>query len=116
LKAGLWNNPREAISVSYFIRVRVKRTVLNPGYLWAFMNTAHMKRVLFDTARGAIGQANINSRELRGFEVPVPPVALQDCFEARCRDIAGLTAQQTLASGKAQATFDALLAQVFRVG
>jgi len=80
------------------------------------MNTAHMKGVLFNTARGAIRQANINGQELGGFEVPVPSIVLQECFEACCRDIDGLSAQKTLASEKAQATFDALLDQVFRVG
>jgi len=67
-----------------------------------------MKGVLFNTARGEIGQANINGQGLRGFEVAVPSIALQGSF-ACCRDIAGLSAQQTLASEKAQATFDALL-------
>jgi len=60
------------------------------------MDTAHMKRVLFNMARGAIRQANMNGQELRGFEVPVPSIALQGSFEACCRDIAGLSAQQTL--------------------
>lgn len=61
------------------------------------------------TARGAIRQANIHNQELRGFEVPAPSIARQESFEACCLDIAGLSAQQTLAAEKAQATFDALL-------
>lgn len=113
-KTGLWDGSCEAIAASYFIRVRVKRENLNPFYLWAFMNSAHMKRVLFDTARGAIGQANINARELRGFGILVPPLAAQDKFERQCRDIAGLKDQQSIATSKAKSTFDALLAQTFR--
>lgn len=112
-KTGLWDGSCEAIAASYFIRVRVKRENLNPFYLWALMNSAHMKRVLFDTARGAIGQANINARELRGFGLPVPPLAAQDKFERQCRDIAGLKDQQSIATGKAKSTFDALLARTF---
>lgn len=112
-KTGLWDGSCEAVAASYFIRVRVKRESLNPFYLWAFMNAAHMKKVLFETARGAIGQANINARELRAFKIPLPHLGIQNGFEKRCQDVAGLVSQQSTATAKAQATFDALLAQVF---
>ncbi len=112
-KTGLWDSTRGAIVASYFIRLRVQRQVLSPHYLWAFMNTAHMKRVIFDTARGAIGQSNINSKELKAFPLAVPPHLLQEQFALRCVDVSGLTTQQSAATAKAQATFDALLASVF---
>ncbi len=112
-KTGLWNGSREAIVASYFIRLRVQRTTLDPYYLWAFMNTAHMKQVIFDTARGAIGQANINSKELKAFPLPVPPLLLQKRFALRCADVSGIVAQQYAATAKAQATFDGLLSRVF---
>lgn len=112
-KTGLWDGSRDAIVASYFIRLRVEREVVCPHYLWAFMNTAHMKRVIFDTARGAIGQSNINSKELKAFPLPIPPLPLQQQFALRCADVSGLVAQQSAATIKAQATFDALLAQAF---
>lgn len=112
-KTGLWDGSCEAIVASYFIRLRVQRDVVSPHYLWAFMNTAHMKRVIFDTARGAIGQSNINSKELKAFSLPIPPLPMQQQFALRCADVSGLVAQQSAASVKAQATFDALLANTF---
>jgi len=112
-KTGLWSDARDAVVASYFIRVRVKRDKLHPCYLWAFMNSAYMKRVLFETARGAIGQANINSKELKAFPVAVPPLKLQQDFAARLEDIRSIQSQQSSATTKAQATFDALLSQVF---
>ena len=93
--------------------MRVQHEVVSPHYLWAFMNTAHMKRVIFDTARGAIGQSNINSKELKSFPLPVPPLPLQKQFALRCADVSGLVAQHSAATAKAQATFSALLAQAF---
>ena len=115
-KTGLWDVTREAIVASYFIRLRVQRDVVSPHYLWAFLNTAHMKRVIFDTARGAIGQSNINSKELKSFLLPVPSLPLQEAFALRCADVSGLVAQQTAATAKAQATFNALLAKSFDQG
>ncbi len=114
-KTGLWDGSCEAIVASYFIRLRVQSEVVNPHYLWAFMNSAHMKRVIFDTARGAIGQSNINSKELKAFPLAVPPLPLQRQFALRCADVAGMVIQQSTATAKAQATFSALLAQVFSV-
>jgi type I restriction enzyme S subunit len=112
-KTGLWIGDREAILASYFIRLRVSEQKARPFFVWAFMNSSHMKRVLFETARGAIGQANINSRELRAFRVPLPDLDEQARFESRCRDVLALRAQQRHALAKAEAAFQALLARAF---
>ena len=112
-KTGLWIGDREAILASYFIRLRVDERLARPFFVWAFMNTPHMKRVLFETARGAIGQANINSRELRAFRIPLPALDVQVRFEARCRDVLALRVQQDQATAKAEAAFQALLVRAF---
>lgn len=112
-KTGLWIGDREAILASYFIRLRVSALRARPFFVWAFMNSPHMKRVLFETARGAIGQANINSRELRAFRIPLPDLDEQARFESRCRDVLALRAQQRHALAKAEAAFQALLARAF---
>ena len=41
------------------------------------MNSAGVKHQLFAIDRVAIGQANINARELKSISLPVPPVDLQ---------------------------------------
>lgn len=112
-KTGLWAGQREAVVASYFIRLRVDPTRLVPTYLWAYMNSGFMKKVLFETARGAIGQANINSKELKAFPVPLPPTALQQLYAEKVTAIQSIVGQQTTALAKAQSTFDALLAQAF---
>ncbi|HSV84548.1 MAG TPA: hypothetical protein VLK85_35545 [Ramlibacter sp.] len=75
-----------------------------------------MKRVLFDTARGVIGQANINSKELWAFRLPMPPLEAQTKFEERCRSVLGIAAQQSNALTKAEAVFHSLLARTFGSG
>jgi hypothetical protein len=85
-KTGLWDGRFDAVAASYFIRLRVNRERIVPAYLWAFFNTSHMKRVLFQTARGAIGQANINAKELRAFPVAAPPLPLQTAFAQQAQD------------------------------
>ena len=85
-KTGIWDGRFEAVAASYFIRLQIKETALCPVYVWAFMNSSAMKRRLFRTARGAVGQANINAKELKSLPLPVPPLKLQrqytEIFEA----------------------------------
>lgn len=112
-KTGLWDGRFEAVAASYFIRLRVNRERLVPAYLWAFFNTAHMKRVLFQTARGAIGQANINAKELRAFPVTVPPLPLQTAFAEQAQHLEATARALDAAAAKAEAMAAALSAQVF---
>ncbi len=58
-------------------------------------------------------QKNINLEILRNLPIPLPPLALQELFEQRCSDVISIQSQQSAAKAKAQATFNALLAQVF---
>jgi len=112
-KTGLWDGELDAVAASYFIRLRADEGMARSFYLWAFMNSRHMKRVVFDTARGAIGQANINSKELKAFRLPLPSLDVQVEFEERCRSVLAIVAQQTEALKNAEATFQALLSRAF---
>ena len=76
-KTGVWDGRFEAVAASYFIRLRVDETSVCPTYVWAFMNSPTTKQRLFEAARGAIGQANINATELKSLLLPVPPLTLQ---------------------------------------
>lgn len=58
-------------------------------------------------------QKNINLEILRNLPIPVPPIEMQDVFETHCSNVVSIQTQQAAATAKAQATFDALLAQIF---
>lgn len=77
------------------------------------MNSLHMKRLLFEIACGAIGQSNINSRELRALSVALPPIDLQRQFTVKTEVVRGIVVKQAIALATVQATFDALLHQAF---
>ena len=115
-KTGLWDGRFEAVAASYFIRLRVKCDLSSPSYLWAFFNTRYMKRALFDTARGAIGQANINAKELRAFRVAVPPFALQEAFAEHVQRLEALARHLDAIAAKAEAMGAGLSAEVFDAG
>ena len=79
-KTGVWDGRFPAVGASYFIRVRLDETRVCPIYIWAFMNSNAMKHLLFSMARGAIGQANINAKELHSLAVPIPSLVHQFRF------------------------------------
>ena len=76
-KTGIWDGRFKAVAASYFIRLRVDESCVCPAYVWAFMNSSSTKKRLFDVARGAIGQANINAKEVKSLLLPTPPIEVQ---------------------------------------
>jgi hypothetical protein len=115
-KTGIWDGRMDAVAASYFIRLRVVSERTDPWFLWAFFNTRHMKQRLFETARGAIGQSNINAKEVRAFSVPEPPLQLQHAFAERVSDLQSIIAQQDRMATASEQMADALMAKVFEGG
>ncbi len=113
-KTGMWDGRFEAVAASYFIRVRVRNDIEHPLHFTTFMNLPFMKRRLAEMARGAVGQANINARELRSIRVPVPPLTLQKKFASRVTEIRGLEAEQAGSGRRLEDLFQSLLHRAFR--
>ena len=112
-KTGMWRGDFDAVAASYFIVGRTDRNRVLPAYLWAYMNMQYMKRRLFDTARGAIGQSNINAKELKAFSVPLPPIDLQELFDIRLNVIHSILGQQEVAQNRAESCFQSILYRAF---
>lgn len=112
-KTALWSGEIEAVAASYFIRVRTNAEVACPTFIWAFMNSAHMKSRLFETARGAIGQANINGKELRALQLPIPPLELQRQYAERIAEILSIRELVHKGSAIAERAAVSLMARLF---
>lgn len=82
-----WFHKLEPMVIAgYIIRVRLNETLL-PVYVSIFLNTKEMKLMLKAMGKGAVNQANINSKELQGISIPVPPLPLQQSFAAKIESI-----------------------------
>ncbi len=112
-KTGMWDGRFEAVAASYFIRVRFRSEIEHPQHFTTFMNLPFMKRRLAEMARGAVGQANINSKELKAIPVPVPPLALQQQFAQRVTEIRALEAAQATSRTHLDALFQSMLHRAF---
>ena len=78
-KTAVFHEAEPMVIAGYIIRVRLGDRV-RPDFLSAYMNLPTTKATLRSIAKGAVHQANINSKELSAIEVPVPPLELQDRF------------------------------------
>jgi len=67
------------VIAGYIIRLRMNGKVL-PEYLSTFMNLERSKKLLYSMAKGAVGQANINAKEVQSIEMIIPPLELQTNF------------------------------------
>lgn len=75
------------VIAGYIIRVRIDESEATPLYLAQAFNTPKMKQYLRKLARGSVGQANINSKELANIPISLPPLALQQQFAAQVETI-----------------------------
>ena len=80
------HNMEPMIIAGYIIRVRLVDSVL-PVYVSKFMNMPAMKKKLKGMAKGAVNQANINSKELKSIDIPLPSLALQQSFAEKIQSI-----------------------------
>ena len=80
-KTAVFHGHTPMVIAGYIIRVRLGDEVRS-DYLSTFMNLTSTKAMLRTIAKGAVHQANINSKELAALKVPVAPIELQDRFLA----------------------------------
>lgn len=77
-KCAVFHASGEYIFASYLIRLRVNFSKVNPHFLAYVINSPIGRQQINALSRQIIGQANINSVELRGLRVPLPPLSIQN--------------------------------------
>ena len=80
-KTCVYNRDELMVLAGFVIRVRVNERI-RPEILSAFLNMDFSKRMLIGMCKTAIGQANINAKELQNIDLYIPPIELQDQFVA----------------------------------
>lgn len=101
------------VYASYLIRARIKQEAVSSHFVQAFLSTDHGRKLLRERAKTSAGQYNINIEGLGSLPIQCPPAQLQNQFREKSDAVQAVLAQQTSALAKAQAAFDALLAQAF---
>lgn len=86
-KSALFDRADKMVIAGYIIRVRAKADMLNPVFAVRYLNLPELKEHLRKICRGAVNQANINSKEMASIPFIVPPINLQNQFASRIEAI-----------------------------
>lgn len=87
---------------------------VDPAYMHALFQSSRVRRELGKLSSGtSASMRNISQGKLFGLSLPVAPYAKQKAFGERAAAILSIQSQQSAATAKTQATFDALLAEAF---
>ncbi len=86
---------------------------INVGYLLWLMKVSQ-PQLLGLVTTAAHGTKKLDTERLENLRIPLPPLEMQAAFTEKVAQIESIQSQQSAATVKAQATFDALLAQVFQ--
>lgn len=86
-KTALFDKTDNMVIAGYIIRVRAKTDMLNPVFAVRYMNLPELKEHLRKICRGAVNQANINSKEMASIPFIVPPIKPQNQFASKIEAI-----------------------------
>lgn len=112
-KTCVFNLEEPMIIAGYIIRVRLVDEVL-PIYLSMFLNSDYGKKLLKGMARGAVNQANINAQELKGINIQVPPIELQNEFDSFVKQIDKLKFEMESSLKELENNFNSLMQRAFK--
>ena len=82
-------------------------------FLSSFMNTDFSKQMLLGMCRTAVGQANINAKELQDIGLYIPPIDLQQKFIDFKLQIDKSKAAVQKSLDETQVLFDSLMQKYF---
>ncbi|HEX2973588.1 MAG TPA: N-6 DNA methylase [Tepidisphaeraceae bacterium] len=74
---GIFDLSGDYCFASYLIRLSIAKEKVNPFYVNAFMNSESFQQGIKQFASRAIGQSNINAKNLSAYPIPLPPLATQ---------------------------------------
>lgn len=103
----------ETVFESNMMRITVDETRVLPEYVIELLQTSHTKAHFLSNAKHAINQSSVNQQDVKSLPVPMPPLPEQRDFVDRVGHVRSIQIQQAAATGKAKATFNALLARTF---
>jgi type I restriction enzyme S subunit len=95
------------------IAVRLSPEAIEKPYFAALWETGFIRKQIRSVAKTTNGTYKINQPALAAITLPVPPRVIQRAFAEKYAEIHSIQSQQSAATAKAQAAFDALLARCF---
>ncbi|MBH0318452.1 restriction endonuclease subunit S [Bacillus cereus] len=114
-RGTVWRNEiSNCIHQNHIFRVRVDREFLLPEYLSMCAGSNYGKKYFLKSAKQTTGIATINSKQLKSFPVPVPPIELQRKLKMIVDRINELKVKQKKSQEELNKLFKVLLNSLFK--
>jgi len=113
-RCAIWNSQiANCIHQNHIFRVRLKQHVVLPQYLCFLTGSQFGKKYFLRAAKQTTGIATINSRQLKKFPIPLPPLYLQTQFAEIVTKIEEQKDLVQKAIDESQYLFDSLMSEYF---
>ncbi len=106
--------PEPTVFESNMMRFKVRRALVNPGYVVHFLQTPFIKTQILSSSKNAVNQSSINQQDVKGFFLNVPPLPLQEAFAARVKAVETLKVKHYAVLALDDALFASLQHRAFR--
>jgi type I restriction enzyme S subunit len=98
---------------SHLMRLRFDPRRMLPEWFVPYLSSEGGRAEFLKHTRHSAVQFNINGKEIRKLEIPLPSLEAQERFCARTEEIRSIAVQQSIANAKAEAVFQSLLYATF---
>lgn len=99
---------------SHLMRLRFDPLRLLPEWFVPYLSSEGGRAEFLKHTRHSAVQFNINGKEIRKLQIPLPTLEAQKVFCARTEEIRSITTQQAAATAKSEAVFQSLLSAAFK--
>ena len=113
---GIPASPDPLLFESSFIRLTPDESKVLTTYLLFYLNSESARRAYIIARISGITISGINQAALAQIPVCCPPTERQQQFAVRVEELRSIESQQEVATAKAEATFNALMARIFSDG
>ena len=115
-RVAIWDGSiSDCVHQNHLIRVRLNPDALLPSYACELLNSQNGRQFLLRSGKTTSGLNTISVSNVKAATILLPVVSLQRKFSMQVESVRSIQSQQSTATAKAQATFDALLASVFEM-
>ena len=98
---------------SNIMRLKLKKSTVNPEYLTSFLCTQFIKNQILQKAKKAVNQASINQADVKSLKILLPPIQLQNNYSFIIKQIERTKQSQKQSSLEINNLFDALMQKAF---
>jgi type I restriction enzyme M protein len=112
-RTGIFDLVGDYVFASYLIRLTVAKGKADPFFVNAFMNSESFQQGIKQFASRAIGQSNINAKNLAAYPIPLPPLATQQAIVAEIETELALVAANRELITRFEQKIQATLARVW---